>query len=125
MKRTSGKFRKWQDATLSPEVKSPFTEEEPTGLWAMDPFAAYEFMAAHYGPHSSPEVFGRSDGDPGDDTIHDAVVEPDPVIMAERGSSASKGGEEVRCTTMWMRIEEEMKRRAREAGLGGRTSVAQ
>ena len=95
----------------------PPEPEKPTGVWAMDPFMECDFMLEHYSSSSSPEVFGRSISDEMDEPPSGPVVEPDPVIMGLPPSSASAsddvGGED-RSVTMWMRIEEEKRRRAQD-----------
>ena len=118
MKRRNGKSRSWSSEPLIPYCEPPKPPEpvRPTGIWAMDPFMECDFMDEHYSSSSSPEVFGRSISDAVEEPPPGPVVEPDPVITGLPHSSASDdvGGED-RCVTMWMRVEEEKKRRAQEA----------
>ncbi len=94
----------------------PLEPELATGIWAMDPFIECDFMADYYASDSLPEVFGRSLTDAVEEAPPGSVVEPDPVIMGLPDSPASdEVGDQVQIMTMWMRIEEEKKRRGQES----------
>ena len=127
MKRPFGRSGSSSDEALNPNSAPPppFEPGQPTGIWAMDPFMECDFMAEHYSSDPSPEVFGRSISDAVEEAPPGPVVEPDPVIMELPDSSGSNDvGGKVRFMTMWMRIEEEKKRRAREAAASDKNGAA-